>query len=173
METIKQDILGRFSARSSQSLGQVGMASATCVNMPKSSKTLELKGRWNNAANLQSCIIFWNPLRHLYEQASRHTPASKKRSTPQCRTSWTTLPVVHFQTMHSTSRMCLCCVGASRNQPPNVSMSAGWTSITWNNNSGQGDAHPTDVAIPLVFNTDKGEAVCSTFRRANLLCHSN
>ena len=45
---------------------------------------------------------------------------------------------------------------------PNVSMSAGRATITWNDNSGQGDAQPTDVAMPLAFNSDKGEAVFST-----------
>lgn len=45
---------------------------------------------------------------------------------------------------------------------PNISMSAGRATITWNDNSGQGDAQPTDVAMPLAFNTDKGEAVFST-----------
>ena len=45
---------------------------------------------------------------------------------------------------------------------PTVSMSAGRATITWNDNSGQGDAQPADVAMPLVFNSDKGEAVFST-----------
>lgn len=45
---------------------------------------------------------------------------------------------------------------------PNVSMSAGRATVTWNDNSGQGDAQPTDVAMPSAFNSDKGEAVFST-----------
>ncbi len=39
---------------------------------------------------------------------------------------------------------------------------AGKTTISWTGNSGQGDAQATDVAMPLAFNTDKGEAVFST-----------
>ncbi len=44
----------------------------------------------------------------------------------------------------------------------NATMSAGKTTISWTDNSGQGDAQATDVAMPLAFNTDKGEAVFST-----------
>ena len=44
----------------------------------------------------------------------------------------------------------------------NAAMSAGKVSVSWTDNSGQGDAQPIDVAMPLAFNTDKGEAVFST-----------
>lgn len=44
----------------------------------------------------------------------------------------------------------------------NASMSAGKVSVSWTDNSGQGDAQPIDVAMPLAFNTDKGETVFST-----------
>ena len=44
----------------------------------------------------------------------------------------------------------------------NATMSAGKVSVSWTDNSGQGDAQPIDVAMPLAFNTDKGEAVFST-----------
>lgn len=37
---------------------------------------------------------------------------------------------------------------------PNVSISAGRATVTWNDNSGQSDAQPTDVAMPLAFNSD-------------------
>lgn len=44
----------------------------------------------------------------------------------------------------------------------NVSIASGKAAISWNDNSGQGDAQPADVAMPLAFNPDKGEAVFST-----------
>lgn len=52
----------------------------------------------------------------------------------------------------------------SLSQPsePNVNMDSGKATISWTDNSGQGDAQPTDAAMPLAFNADKGEAVFST-----------
>ena len=49
-------------------------------------------------------------------------------------------------------------------QPVNAhaTMVTGKVNIGWNDNSGQGDAQATDVAMPLAFNADKGEAVFST-----------
>ena len=44
----------------------------------------------------------------------------------------------------------------------NAAMSAGKVSVSWTDNSGQGDAQPIDVAMPLAFNTNNGEAVFST-----------
>lgn len=49
-------------------------------------------------------------------------------------------------------------------QPMNAhaTMASGNVNIGWNDNSGQGDAQATDVAMPLAFNVDKGEAVFNT-----------
>ena len=44
----------------------------------------------------------------------------------------------------------------------NVSEAPGKATITWTDNSGQGDAQPTDVAMPLAYDPDKGEAVFNT-----------
>ncbi|MDD3480059.1 MAG: DUF6266 family protein [Paludibacteraceae bacterium] len=40
--------------------------------------------------------------------------------------------------------------------------SSGKITFSWNDNSGVGDALATDLAMPLVFNKDKGEAVFNT-----------
>ncbi|HJJ66239.1 MAG TPA: DUF6266 family protein [Methanocorpusculum sp.] len=155
MGTIKQGILGGFSGKVGTVIGSSWKDISYMRGRAQSVKNPRTEGQVEQRSKFALTLDFLKPI------------------TAYVRTGYKTYAAMSYIVKNAVSgafpnyaldfsRVLVSRGSLTQPSTPNVSISAGRATVTWNDNRGQSDAQPTDVAMPLAFNTDKGEAVFST-----------
>lgn len=163
MGTIKQGILGGFSGKVGTVIGSSWKGISYMRGRAQSVKNPRTEGQVEQRSKFALTLDFLKPIT-AYVRTGYKTYASKQTAF-NAAMSYIVKNAVSGAFPNYTLDFSQVLVSrGSLTQPlnANATMAASKVSISWTDNSGQGNAQPIDVAMPLAFNTDKGEAVFST-----------
>ena len=163
MGTIKQGILGGFSGKVGTVIGSSWKGISYMRGRAQSVRNPRTEGQMEQRSKFSLTLDFLKPIT-AYVRTGYKTYANKQTAF-NAAMSYIVKNAVSGAFPNYALDYSLALVSRGNLTQPlnaNATMSAGKTTISWTDNSGQGDAQATDVAMPLAFNTDKGEAVFST-----------
>ena len=163
MGTIKQGILGGFSGKVGTVIGSSWKGISYMRGRAQSVKNPRTEGQVEQRSKFALTLDFLKPIT-AYVRTGYKTYANKQTAFNAAMSYIVKNAVSGVFPNYALdfSRVLVSRGNLTQPSTPNISMSAGRATITWNDNSGQGDAQPTDVAMPLAFNPDKSEAVFNT-----------
>lgn len=163
MGTIKQGILGGFSGKVGTVIGSSWKGISYMRGRAQSVKNPRTEGQMVQRSKFTLTLNFLKPIT-TYIRLSFKVYANKQTAF-NAAMSYTVKNAIagDFPDYALDFSRALVSRG-NLTQPMNAhaTMASGNVNIGWNDNSGQGDAQATDVAMPLAFNVDKGEAVFNT-----------
>lgn len=163
MGTIKQGILGGFSGKVGTVIGSSWKGISYMRGRAQNVKNPRTEGQMEQRSKFALALDFLKPIT-AYVRTSYKTYANKQTAF-NAAMSYIVKNAVSGAFPNYTLDFSQVLVSrGSLTQPlnANATMAASKVSISWTDNSGQGNAQPIDVAMPFAFNTDKGEAVFST-----------
>lgn len=163
MGTIKQGILGGFSGKVGTVIGSSWKGISYMRGRAQNVKNPRTEGQMEQRSKFALALDFLKPIT-AYVRTGYKTYANKQTAF-NAAMSYIVKNAVSGAFPNYTLDFSQVLVSrGSLTQPlnANATMAASKVSISWTDNSGQGNAQPIDVAMPLAFNTDKGEAVFST-----------
>ena len=154
MGTIKQGILGGFSGKVGTVIGSSWKGINYMRGRAQSVKNPRTEGQVEQRSKFALTLDFLKPIT-AYVRTGYKTYATKKTAFNAAMSYIVKNAVSGAFPNYALDFSRVLVSRGSLTQPsiPNVSMSAGRATVTWNDNSGQGDALPTDFAMPLAFNT--------------------
>lgn len=163
MGTIKQGILGGFSGKVGTVIGSSWKGISYMRGRAQSVKNPRTEGQVEQRSKFALTLDFLKPIT-AYVRTGYKTYANKQTAFNAAMSYIVKNAVSGAFPNYALDFSQVLVSRGSLTQPlnANATMAAGKVSISWTDNSGQGDAQPIDVAMPLAFNTDKGEAVFST-----------
>lgn len=163
MGTIKQGILGGFSGKVGTVVGSSWKGISYMRGRAQSVRNPRTEGQMEQRSKFALTLAFLKPIT-AYVRTGYKTYANKQTAF-NAAMSYIVKNVVGGDYPNYALDYSLALVSRGNlTQPLNatVTLASGKATIAWTDNSGQGNAQSTDVAMPLAFNTDKGEAVFST-----------
>lgn len=163
MGTIKQGILGGFSGKVGTVVGSNWKGISYMRGRAQSVKNPRTEGQMEQCSKFALTLDFLKPIT-AYVRTGYKTYASKQTAF-NAAMSYIVKNAISGAFPNYALDYSLALVSRGNLTQPlnaNATLTSGKVTISWTDNSGQGDAQPTDVAMPLAFNTDKGEAVFST-----------
>lgn len=163
MGTIKQGILGGFSGKVGTVIGSSWKGISYMRGRAQNVKNPRTEGQMEQRSKFSLTLEFLKPIT-AYIRAGYKMYANKQTAFNAAMSYIVKNAVSGIYPNYMLDFSQVLVSRGSLTQPlnANATMAAGKVSISWTDNSGQGDAQPIDVAMPLAFNTDKGEAVFST-----------
>lgn len=163
MGTIKQGILGGFSGKVGTVIGSSWKGISYMRGRAQNVKNPRTEGQMEQRSKFSLTLDFLKPIT-AYVRTGYKTYASKQTAFNAAMSYIVKNAVSGVFPNYALDFSRVLVSRGTLTQPlnANASMSAGKVSVSWTDNSGQGDAQPIDVAMPLAFNTDKGETVFST-----------
>jgi hypothetical protein len=163
MGTIKQGILGGFSGKVGTVVGSSWKGISYMRGRAQSVKNPRTEGQVEQRSNFALTLNFLKPIT-AYIRTGYKTYANKQTAFNAAMSYIVKNAIGGTSPNYDLDFSSVLVSRGSLTQPANanVSVASGKAAISWTDNSGQCDAQSTDVAMPLAFNTDKGEAVFST-----------
>lgn len=163
MGTIKQGILGGFSGKVGTVIGSSWKGISYMRGRAQNVKNPRTEGQMEQRSKFSLALEFLKPIT-AYIRTGYKMYANKQTAFNAAMSYIVKNAVSGIYPNYMLDFSQVLVSRGSLTQPlnANATMAAGKVSISWTDNSGQGDAQPIDVAMPLAFNTDKGEAVFST-----------
>ena len=163
MGTIKQGILGGFSGKVGTVVGSSWKGISYMRGRAQSVRNPRTEGQVEQRSKFALTLNFLKPIT-AYIRTGYKTYANKQTAFNAAMSYIVKNAIGGTSPNYDLDFSSVLVSRGSLTQPANtnVSVASGKAAISWTDNSGQGDAQSTDVAMPLAFNTDKGEAVFST-----------
>ena len=163
MGTIKQGILGGFSGKVGTVVGSNWKGISYMRGRAQSVKNPRTEGQMEQRSKFALTLDFLKPIT-AYVRTGYKTYASKQTAFNAAMSYIVKNAISGAFPNYALDYSFALVSRGNLTQPlnANATLTSGKVTISWTDNSGQGDAQPTDVAMPLAFNTDKGEAVFST-----------
>lgn len=163
MGTIKQGILGGFSGKVGTVIGSIWKGISYMRGRAQSVKNPRTEGQVEQRSKFALTLNFLKPIT-AYIRTGYKTYANKQTAFNAAMSYIVKNAIGGTSPNYNLDFSSVLVSRGSLTQPTNtnVSVASGKAAISWTDNSGQGNAQSTDVAMPLAFNTDKGEAVFST-----------
>ena len=163
MGTIKQGILGGFSGKVGTVIGSSWKGISYMRGRAQSVKNPRTEGQMGQRSKFALTLDFLKPIT-AYIRTGYKTYANKQTAFNAAMSYIVKNAIEGTAPDYVLDFSNVLVSRGSLSQPsaPNVNMDSGKATISWTDNSGQGDAQPTDVAMPLAYNPDKGEAVFNT-----------
>lgn len=163
MGTIKQGILGGFSGKVGTVIGSSWKGISYMRGRAQNVKNPRTEGQVEQRSKFSLTLEFLKPITS-YIRTGFKTYANKQTAFNAAMSYIVKNAVSGVYPNHALDYSLTLVSRGNLKQPANAvaSMGSGKTTITWSDNSGEGDAQSTDLAMPLAFNINKGEAVFST-----------
>ena len=163
MGTIKQGILGGFSGKVGTVVGSSWKGISYMRGRAQSVRNPRTEGQMEQRSKFALALTFLKPIT-AYVRTGYKTYANKQTAFNAAMSYIVKNAVSGAFPNYALDYSHALVSRGNLTQPlnANAAISAGKATITWTDNSGQGDAQATDVAMPLAFNPDKGETVFST-----------
>lgn len=163
MGTIKQGILGGFSGKVGTVVGSSWKGINYMRGRAQSVKNPRTEGQMEQRSKFSLALDFLKPIT-AFIRIGYKVYANKQTAFNAAMSYIVKNAISGAFPNYSLDHSLTLVSRGNLTQPTNASaaMGAGKVTVSWTDNSGQGDAQATDVAMPLAFNADKGEAVFNT-----------
>lgn len=163
MGTIKQGILGGFSGKVGTVVGSSWKGISYMRGRAQSVKNPRTEGQMEQRSKFALALDFLKPIT-AFIRIGYKVYANKQTAFNAAMSYIVKNAISGAFPNYSLDHSLALVSRGSLTQPlnANAAMGAGKVTVSWTDNSGQGDAQATDVAMPLAFNVDKGEAVFNT-----------
>lgn len=163
MGTIKQGILGGFSGKVGTVIGSSWKGISYMRGRAQNVKNPRTEGQVEQRSKFSLTLEFLKPITS-YIRTGFKTYANKQTAFNAAMSYIVKNAVSGVYPNYALDYSLALVSRGNLKQPANAvaSMGSGKTTITWSDNFGEGDAQSTDLAMPLAFNINKGEAVFST-----------
>lgn len=163
MGTIKQGILGGFSGKVGTVIGGSWKGISYMRSQAQSIKNPRTEAQMEQRSKFALTLAFLKPITAYVRTGFKNY--ANKQTEFNAAMSYTCLNAVTGTYPDYALDYSLALVSRGTLTPIEnaaATTSAGKINFTWTDNSGNGSALATDLAMPLVFNKDKGEAVYNT-----------
>ena len=163
MGTIKQGILGGFSGKVGTVVGGSWKGISYMRGRAQNVKNPRTEAQMEQRSKFALSLEFLKPITG-YVRTGYKTFANKQTEF-NAAMSYTCLNAITGTYPNYALDFSLALVSRGSLMPAEnatATATTGKVTLLWNDNSGVGDALATDLAMPLVFNKDKGEAVFNT-----------